>query len=742
MVLAIVASSQEVSRVPVTVAPRSTDTQDDRDLAQRVADLEALIEEARRRARRRRRLYAAAALAAAGAVGAGLFGVGGNGHGSLGGTVAEGGTASVATRLGPGRWAPSLGPYGGGLTLAVDPTNPEILYAGGWGNVFKSTDGGGSWKDVTIEPWNRVGALAVDPAQHRVVYAGTDRGVAKTMDGGRSWRMVNGGLYDKLTRGRYGEGVGSLVIDAHDPQTVYAVKQGALFRTTDGGSHWRILGPAPYRTLRCPHCAVLIYGYEVAAAIDPNHAQTIYASWNRGTSLNFYESTDRGDSWHRIEPQGSSRPSSLWSLAVDGNGTLFATAGSAAGPLPGVVKSSDGGVTWSSAGLTGQSVWSLEVDSGMLYASTEAGLFRTGDGGASWQPVGHGVNLPGGSVIADPRDANTVYGIGDGVVKSVDGGRTWASADNGLVSTLIPSLALAPGSSKILYAGGYGGVFKSSDGGRSWRLANGLGTSPVDTLAVDPQNSRTLYAAESWHGGLFTSSDAGVHWSPVSTPFPSKSVQALAIDPQHPRTIYVADCGGACAGGTLQRTDDGGVTWTRITGIPWAVRSLAIDPQRPNTVFAGTTRGDIFRSSDGARSWHQVAAAPTLPQSHQYAIVKIVIDPRDPDTVYAARAAGGIVKSSDGGKTWRRANTGLTDSHVNALAIDPRDSGILYLSTGAPATSTPARVFRSTDGARTWHSLSAGVPAVGVTAFAIDSSGHAVFAATEGDGVIQLRRGG
>ena len=723
----------------VTVPPRSTDTQDDRDLARRVADLEALIEEARRRARRRRRLYAAAVLAAAAAVAAALFGVGGKGHGSLGVTVGGDAQASPSAQRGSGRWAPPHGPEGGGLTLAVDPASPEILYAGGWGNVFKSTDGGGSWKDVTTEPWNRVGALAVDPAQHRVVYAGTDRGVAKSADGGRSWQMVNNGLYDKWTRGRYGEGVGSLVIDAHDSQTVYATKQGALFRTTDGGLHWRILGPAPYRTLRCPHCAVSIYGSTVSAAIDPNHAQTIYASWIRGASLNFYESTDGGDSWHRIQPQGSSRPRSLWSLAIDTNGTLFATAESIPGQEPRLVKSSDGGVTWSSAGVPGRTVWNVEVDAGALYADTEGGVFRSSDGGASWQPFGQGANVPTNSVVTDPHDANTLYGIGDGVVKSLDGGRTWAATDNGLVSTLISSVALAPGGSKILYAGGYGGVFKSSDAGLTWRLERGLGTSSVDTLAVDPQNSRTLYAAESWQGGLFASRDAGAHWSEMSTPFPSKGVKALAIDPQHPRTIYVADCGGACAGGTVQKTNDGGRNWQPITGIPSAVRSLAIDPQHPNTVYAGTTRGEIFRSSDGARSWHRVATAPTLPQSHQYAIIAFAIDPRDGNNVYAARSKGGIIKSSDGGATWHRANDGLTDGHINAFAIDPHNPRTLYVSTGAPFSDTPAAVFRSSDGAGTWQPFSAGLPAVGVTAFAIDSSGRRVFAATEGDGVIELR---
>jgi photosystem II stability/assembly factor-like uncharacterized protein len=147
----------------------------------------------------------------------------------------------------------------------------------------------------------------------------------------------------------------------------------------------------------------------------------------------------------------------------------------------------------------------------------------------------------------------------------------------------------------------------------------------------------------------------------------------------------------------------------------------------------------MFRSTDGARSWYRVARPPTLPQSRLYAVVRIVIDPHDPDNVYAARAAGGVITSTDGGRTWRRASNGLTDHHVNTLAIDSR--GVLYAGTGAPSTDALGQVFRSTDGARTWHPLDRGLPVVGVTGFAIDSSGRSVFAATEGDGVVELRHG-
>jgi photosystem II stability/assembly factor-like uncharacterized protein len=735
--------------VQVTAPPRSTDTQDDRDLAQRVADLEALIEEARRRARRRRRFYAAAVLAAAAAVAGALFGVGGKGHGSVGGNVAEGAPAAAAAQGGRGQWS-SLGPDGGALTLAVDPANANVVYAGGWGVVFKSADGGGSWKAVTTQPWTRISALTVDPTDPRVVWAGTERGIAKTVDGGRRWRMVNGGLFNGETpyqRGhRLGEGfVWSLVVDRHDPRTVYAVTDRGLFRTSDGGTHWRIIGPPLFRKRTCESCQGRYYGYGLAAAIQPSSG-TIYASWGRGdTALprDLYKSTDHGRSWQRVAMRGSLRPSFFETLAIDHAGTLYAADRGLPGitQLRGVIKSKDGGRTWGSAGLPKQTVWQLQVDTGngsTLYATT-GGFFESNDGGATWQSVANGANAPTSAVVSDPHHPNLRYGIANnGVVKSGDGGRTWAAADTGLVSTYITSLALAPGGARVLYAGTFGRIFKSVDDGRTWRPERSrLGDRSVDALVVDPHNRSTLYAAEQGNG-LFKSSDAGANWSAVATGVPA--LDNIALDPKHPGTLYIATCGGVCEGGILEKTNDGGTSWRPIRGIPWSVQSLAIDPRHPNTLFAGTRRGEIFRSKDGASSWHRMAKAPALPRSHQYEVVAIVIDPRDPANVYAVRRKGGISKSSDGGKTWTRANTGLTDTHINALAIDPRDPRILFASTGGSFATTPARVFRSTDGARTWHPFSAGLPAVGVTAFAIDPSGRSIFAATAGGGVIQLRR--
>jgi photosystem II stability/assembly factor-like uncharacterized protein len=744
-----------VSPVPVTAPPRSTDTHDDGDLAQRVADLEALIKEARRRARRRRQVFTAALLVGAGVVAGALFGIGGHGHGSVGDQVASGPPAAAAAARGPGRWGASLGPDGGAFTLALDPTNPRILYAAGFGDVYRSSNGGRSWKKGPAEPWRRVSALTVDATQPRVVYAGTDRGIAKTVDGGRSWRLLNRGLFDGETRyqrgHRLGEGfVSSLVLDPRDRQTVYAITDRGLFRTTSGGERWSIIGPALFRKRTCLHCNGRYYGYSLSAAIDPRNG-TIYASWARGATFAFpdflYTSTDRGRSWRSVRMHGSLRLETFTGLAIDSAGTLYALAGKDVPYLkqvPGVIKSTDGGRTWAAAGLSNRVVWQLQVDPGngrTVYATTDSDLLASSDGGRSWREITSGPR-PYGSVVSDPIDPRVVYGIGDGVVKSVDGGRSWLPSNNGLIASGIYTLVLAPGSGTILYQGDA----KSVDGGRTWRHhRTGLGKASIGEVAVVPKLPRTLYAGSG--SGLFKSTDAGASWQAVATGTRPLDVSRLAVDPGLPNTVYVAACGpGSACGdtGLVLKTVDGGTTWRRLTlpefGPGRSVQAFAIDPNDPDVIFAGTSywfsHPGLLRSTDGGSTWQPPLTAPSL---RSYSADAIVFDPRNSDNVYAASSKAGILKSSDGGKTWAAANSGLTDKGIVALAIDPANPRILYASTGGVWTTMPARVFRSTDGARSWHSVSAGLPAVGVEVFAIDPSGRTVYAGTGGDGVIRLR---
>jgi photosystem II stability/assembly factor-like uncharacterized protein len=729
MVLARIALSDEAGSLTATLSPDPLESGTDRDLKERVAALEALIEEARRRARRRRQLYAAAVITAIAAGAAAYFGHGGGGDASLGDSAAAGSPNLAAFRWDLGRWGPSHGPEGGFVpALAINPANPQVIYAGGWGNVFKSSNGGRTWKDVTAEPWGRVTALAIDPTRPAVVYAGTDRGIAKTVDGGRRWRMVNGGLFQHETRRHRGHRLAegfltNLIVDAHRSDTVYAVTDRGLFRTTNGGGHWRGIGARAVYVPNCVNCFIGLYS-PVAVAIDPQHAQTIYASWAGRATSPVYKSTDGGDHW-RVRGVAGTTPDFL-ALALDPHhpGTLYAVPGNY--NQLGVLKSKDDGATWRIVGLRKQHLSSVWVDpSGAIVAITSTGAFKSRDGGDSWQAFGQRAALAYGSLVTDPSAPATVYGAGeDGVVKSVNGGRTWRSVNSGLVSTFVSSLVLADGSSKVLYAVASPDVFKSADGGRRWRLADGgIGKQSVLALAAGPHG---IYAGTRGTG-VFESLDSGLSWRPVNTGLTASDVEALAIDPRKPSTVYAV--GGTDSsyvtgnGGTVFKTVDDGATWRTIAG-PTYVQTVAVDPQDDEIVFAGT-RDEFVRSSDGGDNWRTVATAAGGAQT-------IVFDSLDPRTVYAGTRSGGILKSSDGGKTWVASNTGLTNKSISALAVDPRAARTVYASTGGG-------VFRSTNGARSWHRYGRGLSATGVAAFAIDPAGSVIYAGTDGDGVVGLR---
>ena len=722
-------SRRKVSSVPVTVLHRSTEAQDD--LEQRVAALEALIEEARRRARRRRSIYGAIVLAALGTAVWASFDVGGNGGASLGRSASAGSPSSSAAESTAAGWRTLRGPQGGTIfAIAIDPTDSKIVYAAGWGRVFESSNAGGSWKRVSNEPWQEIESLAVDPVHPGTVYAGTDRGIGKTVDGGRHWRMINTGLFGgqslpKVPLPPNGSLAGALTIDPQHPATVYATTGLGLYRTTNGGMSWRSIVPAPLRREICRTCP-LGRGYTaISFAIDPTHTDSIYAAATPTAGL-LYKSSDGGDSWRRVP---TATPLKISGLVVTDSGALLASIA----PNSGMFRSTDGGVTWAPDGLSGATVGTLTVDpgSGAIYATTVDGamVFRTTDNGDGWQTVSKSFGWFG--AVTDPTDAATIYATtNDGIVKSVNGGRTWAAADKGLVSILVSAVAVAPGSPATVYAGTSGGlVFESTNMGKTWRAANtGLGSASVTALAVDPKQPHMVFAGTS-SGGLFESSNAGGRWSRLQTAL--NNVLAIAIDPQHPSTMYVADCRTWCSAGTLRKTDDAGAHWRTVAGVPSSALSVAINPRHSDTVFVGTARGDILRSSDGGRSWRRVAQAPTLPLSHQYAIAVIAIDPNDPDNVYAGRPTGGIIKSSDGGDTWTRANAGLTNRTVNAIAIDPADSRTLF-------ASTRGGVFVSRNSGASWNQDDRSIPEGGVAAFAIDQAGRILYAGTNGDGIDSL----
>jgi hypothetical protein len=248
---------------------------------------------------------------------------------------------------------------------------------------------------------------------------------------------------------------------------------------------------------------------------------------------------------------------------------------------------------------------------------TPGGVFRSIDGGTTWESSLHYIV---GAITINPVIPTTVYagtgnysGSANGAFKSIDGGLTWNSINTGLPVPPggVTALAVNPQSPETLYAGasrwgGFNelysiGVLKSFDGGNTWAPTtltdHELSSvySYVSAIVTDPQRPGTIYA-ETTGDGVFKSIDGGTTWMTMNTGLTSLYVRALAINPQKPDDLYAGTSGG------VFRSIDGGTTWVAFkVGLPdSAVRTLAINPQAPEILYAGTNGFGVFKIQAGA----------------------------------------------------------------------------------------------------------------------------------------------
>jgi photosystem II stability/assembly factor-like uncharacterized protein len=271
-----------------------------------------------------------------------------------------------------------------------------------------------------------VSAVAVDPAHASVIYAATfGGGVFKSTNGGHTWRAINHGLSNLFVQG--------LAVDPLTPSTLFAATDGAgggVFRSADGGATWvRRLGPGPFRSV----------------VIDPINPSNVYA-------------------------------------------------GASARGFGAVYRSSDGGDTWNTGVFT-DVLRDLAIDPiapSNLYAATNAGIFKSTDGGATF--VLHQVTASPNIVTAvavAPGSPSTVYvGLQFGpVLKSTDGGITWAFRSSGLLGGEVHQLVVNPSNPFTIYAATDTGLYKTINGADNWAASRaGITTRIINAVAIDPVN--------------------------------------------------------------------------------------------------------------------------------------------------------------------------------------------------------------------------------------------------------------
>lgn len=297
----------------------------------------------------------------------------------------------------------------------------------------------------------------------------------------------------------------------------------------------------------------------------------------------------------------------------------------------GVWRSEDAGETFArrSAGMFMESdVRALAVhpqNPAALYAGTNAGLYRTGDGGENWQrlagPFDPGQGWPGGviiwSLLVHPQQPETLF-VGTcppALYRSQDGGASWQKLDAELpecpplIHSRVTCLLADPNDADTIWAGvEIGGVWRSRDGGNHWEaLSEGLSSQDIHGLAILPGSPRRLLA--STNNDLNLSTDEGATWQPqnVKAVFPHAYCRGIQAKADDPNTLFLGNGDGPPGStGVLQISRDGGLTWERAN-LPATPNStiwtFATNAAAPALIFAASVSGDLYRSDDGGNTW-------------------------------------------------------------------------------------------------------------------------------------------
>jgi photosystem II stability/assembly factor-like uncharacterized protein len=597
-----------------------------------------------------------------------------------------------------------------GRILAIDAVekDPRVVWVGtASGGIWKSTNGGVTFKSVFDKYDPSIGALAIDPSKPDTVWAGTGEsctrnsvsvgsGIYRTTDGGDSWKNLGLAKSERISR---------IAIVPSKPDTVFVAVPGALwsssperglFRTTDAGTTWEKVLSVDETT-----------GVS-DVVLDPQEPSIVYASsWQfRRTAWDFksggpgsgiWKSTDGGKGWRRLQKGLPAGPLGRIALAVAPSrpSTVYATVECA---KSGLYVSHDFGESWS-------------------LASTNASL------GARPFYFSH--------LAVDPKDPKRIYKPGFYLAWSNDGGETWSGSGGSFHSDL-HALWIDPGDTNHLLLGTDGGVSVSNDRGNSWRFLRNLPVSQFYEVAVDDERPYNVYGGLQDNGSWQAPSDrsGGIRNSDWKNVGMGDGFFAFP-DPADRDIVYAEFQGG----NLLRRHRSTGETKEIVpfpaAGEPklrfnWNTPFLA-SPADPKVLFVGAQY--LFRSSDKGESWERLSPDLTTndPAKQQQersggltidnstaenhcTIVSIGPSPVDPSTIWVGTDDGNLQVTRDGGKSWTNviANVGGVPKKTWVSRIEPsrQDAAIAFVAfDGHMSGDMAPRLHRTTDGGKSWTSI-------------------------------------
>lgn len=702
----------------------------------------------------------------------------------------------------PGPSWRNLGPGGGGWiqSICASPHDRDELFVGcDVGGFYHSIDGGLTYQisnEGMEDYW--VECIVPHPTDPDTIYLGNQGGVYKSVDHGKSWRWLREG-FPPVSDSRWTAPIGALVIDRKNPDTLYAgigrprvreFGKGEIYKTTDGGESWAVIN----KPGSLPEDARIN-----DLAIHPENSDHLFMSCQYG----FYQSRDGGVNWKTTVaglPHSHARRIAICRSQPD---VIYLTLHAEAFKEPwqgGVYKSTDGGNHWqpcleglaqrvSKPGESRHKTFNYDQivvhpdNPGIAYVGGDgwgnSKIYKTSDGGASWQNITNIVdrgwitfNGPSVKCLSmSPLDPDVIYwGSSMHVFKTTDGGTTWNQRygelledgrirGSGLEVTCLLDVFVHPADPKCLYFG-YAdiGLLVSEDGGETFRrgvegIRNGINQGPM-SMAFDPDDPNRCWAGFGWGstlgkvGVVAESTDKGHSWKEIGTPetgLPSELHPSLLLDRSSPpsarRLMTVA------VGHGVFTSVDSGQSWKASNeGItdPARIQQLIGHPEDSQIYWSvtGDVPVEIYRSDDGARSWKKISEDFRAGQVRAFEVAA-----SDPNRMYLATRRdyvkglgsfpGGIYRSNDGGVIWQQV---LDDRFADDVAIDPRDADVVYAGLSDHPyhdQSTGRGIVVSRDGGKNWISLNGqGLSCKQISSITIDPhSPDRLYLGTGGNGV-------
>jgi photosystem II stability/assembly factor-like uncharacterized protein len=626
--------------------------------------------------------------------------------------------------------------------VVIDPKNPNVVWVGTGENnaqravnygdgVYKSVDAGRTWTNVGLKRSEHIGKIVIDPRNSDVVYVaaqgplsvkGGDRGLYKTTDGGRTWKQVlSGGTW---------AGVSDVVLDPRNPDVLVATTwqrvrrtygyvaggpESGVWRSTDGGATWkRSQAGLPNDELG-----------RVGLAVSPVNPDVVYAILEAANDRGgFYRSRDGGVTWERMSDYNTTGLyySEIFPDPADVDRVYAVDVRN--------MVTDDGGRTWRPVGerdkhVDNHVVWVDPADVDHLLIGCDGGLYESFDRGQTYK---YFANLPLGQFYrVDVDNATPFYRVYGGTQdnNSVGGlSRTrsnvgvtnaeWfvTAGGDGFVSKADPK------DPNTVYAESQHGNMQRFDlrTGESVNIVPqpepgepGLRWYWDSPMIVSPhKNTRLYFGAQR----LYKSDDRGDSWTPVS-PDLSRGIdrdklrlmdRVWSIDAVARNTsssffgaiVAVGESplkeGQLWIGtddGTIQVSEDGGAHWSkteRFPGVPDTTQVARVTPSRHDArtayaAFDGHMSGDykpyVLKTTDLGRTWTPITG--NLPQ--RGTVYVVIDDPKDANILYAGTEFG-LYVTRDGGATWSRLRGGLPTIQVRDLVIQEREDDLVVATFG------------------------------------------------------------